>query len=52
MMSERTPNCLDVVSWAPGTRDDIKRLVLKKLNAAKGGRTPLRPGEYNLPDLH
>ena len=28
---------MDVVTWAEGTRDDIKRMVLTKLNAAKGG---------------
>jgi len=28
---------LDVVTWAHGTRDEIKRMVLTKLNAAKGG---------------
>jgi uroporphyrinogen decarboxylase len=28
---------LDVVTWANGTQDDIKRMVLTKLNAAKGG---------------
>jgi uroporphyrinogen decarboxylase len=28
---------LDVLVWANGTKDDIKRMVLTKLNAAKGG---------------
>jgi hypothetical protein len=28
---------LDVITWAHGTRDEIKRMVLTKLNAAKGG---------------
>ena len=28
---------MDVVTWAEGSREDIKRMVLTKLNAAKGG---------------
>jgi hypothetical protein len=28
---------LDVVTWARGDRDEIKRMVLSKMNAAKGG---------------
>lgn len=28
---------LDVVTWANGTRDEIRSMVLRKLNAAKGG---------------
>jgi hypothetical protein len=28
---------LDVVTWAHGTQDEIKTMVLRKLNAAKGG---------------
>jgi uroporphyrinogen-III decarboxylase len=28
---------LDVITWANGTKEDIKRMVLSKLNAAKGG---------------
>jgi uroporphyrinogen-III decarboxylase len=28
---------LDVLTWANGTRDEIKAMVLRKLNAAKGG---------------
>jgi uroporphyrinogen decarboxylase len=28
---------MDVLTWAEGSRDDIKRMVLTKLNAAKGG---------------
>ena len=28
---------LDVVTWAHGTQEDIKSMVLRKLNAAKGG---------------
>ncbi len=28
---------LDVVTWAHGTQDDLKKMVLSKLNAAKGG---------------
>jgi hypothetical protein len=28
---------LDVITWAHGTREDIKKMVLTKLNAAKGG---------------
>ena len=28
---------LDVITWANGTRDEIKSMVLNKLNAAKGG---------------
>jgi len=28
---------MDVITWALGTKDEIKRMVLTKLNAAKGG---------------
>jgi uroporphyrinogen-III decarboxylase len=28
---------LDVVTWAMGTEEEIRRMVLTKLNAAKGG---------------
>jgi uroporphyrinogen decarboxylase len=28
---------LDVITWAHGTQEEIKRMVLSKLNAAKGG---------------
>ena len=28
---------LDVITWANGTQDEIKAMVLTKLNAAKGG---------------
>jgi uroporphyrinogen decarboxylase len=28
---------MDVITWAQGTKDEIKRMVLTKLNAAKGG---------------
>lgn len=28
---------MDVITWAQGTRDEIKKMVLTKLNAAKGG---------------
>ena len=28
---------LDVITWAEGSRDEIKQMVLTKLNAAKGG---------------
>jgi len=28
---------LDVITWANGTQEEIKRMVLSKLNAAKGG---------------
>jgi hypothetical protein len=28
---------LDVITWADGTQEEIKRMVLTKLNAAKGG---------------
>ncbi len=28
---------LDVMTWAHGTQEEIKRMVLRKLNAAKGG---------------
>jgi uroporphyrinogen-III decarboxylase len=28
---------LDVITWAEGNRDQIKQMVLTKLNAAKGG---------------
>ncbi len=28
---------LDVITWANGTRDEIRAMVLRKLNAAKGG---------------
>jgi len=28
---------LDVITWANGTREEIRRMVLNKLNAAKGG---------------
>jgi uroporphyrinogen decarboxylase len=28
---------MDVLTWAEGSREDIKRMVLTKLNAAKGG---------------
>jgi uroporphyrinogen-III decarboxylase len=28
---------MDVVAWANGTPEDLKRIVLTKLNAGKGG---------------
>jgi uroporphyrinogen decarboxylase len=28
---------MDVITWAQGTKDEIKKMVLTKLNAAKGG---------------
>jgi uroporphyrinogen-III decarboxylase len=28
---------MDVITWANGTKDEIKRMALTKLNAAKGG---------------
>ncbi|KPL05689.1 hypothetical protein AMJ85_11175 [candidate division BRC1 bacterium SM23_51] len=28
---------MDVITWAHGSREELKRVVLTKLNAAKGG---------------
>jgi hypothetical protein len=40
---------MDVITWAQGDRDELKRTVLTKLNAAKGGGFIFQ-SDHSVPD--